>query len=150
MCVWLQSFAACADFSPPCGASAGQHARDDSQGRAKLARIHREASVPTLTPGSSLPRCPVCSPGPQPHGPGERLLPRVDFERFSEKCGARWTEWWSGVDSNPRYREGFYGREFGRSLAQYSARQKHTRWREFVRLEFDSASALSGSFRSPV
>ena len=30
----------------------------------------------------------------------------------------------SGVDSNPRYREGFYGREFGRSLAQYSARQK--------------------------
>jgi hypothetical protein len=66
--------------------------------------FRRPASVPTLTPGSSLPRCPVCSPGPRPHGPGERLLPRVDFERFSEKCGARWTEWWSEIDSNSRSR----------------------------------------------
>jgi hypothetical protein len=32
--------------------------------------------------------------------------------------------WRSGVDSNLRCRAGFYGREFGPSLARYPARQK--------------------------
>ena len=46
------------------------------------------------------------------------------FDGFWPNCKQRRTLWRSGVDSNPRYREVFYGRELGAGLAHYSARQK--------------------------
>ena len=55
----------------------------------------------------------------------------------------------SGVDSNPRCREGFQGRNSARVWRAIRSDKKHPCSRDFVRLGFGSVSALSGSLRSP-
>ena len=62
-----------------------------------------------------------------------------------ETCQTRWRR---GRDSNPRYRERFYGRNSARAWPTIRAEKKHSCWREFVRLEFGSFWALSGSLHS--
>ncbi len=53
--------------------------------------------------------------------------------------------WRSGVDSNPRRREGFYGRNSAPVWRTIRPDKKHLCRREFVRLRFGSAPALSDS-----
>jgi hypothetical protein len=118
--------------------------------RHRIARPQREnRSVRAAANHLSVLRC---------RWPVRIALTRAQFAHFPGECLKPETRWRSGVDSNPRYREGFYGREFRRSLRvirpdkSIRAGENLFVWnsREFVRLEFDSASALSGSFRSRV
>ena len=71
------------------------------------------------------------------------------FDHLWANRKRRRTRWRSGVDSNPRCREGFYGRNSARVCRTTRPDKKHPCWREFVRLGFGSASALSVSLRSP-
>jgi hypothetical protein len=50
------------------------------------------------------------------------------------------TRWRSGMDSNPRCRQGFYGLDSARVWRASRPGKKHSCWREFVRPGFGSAS----------
>ncbi len=52
------------------------------------------------------------------------------------------TRWRSGVDSNPRYREVFYGRSWARVWRTIRPDKKPPCWREFVRLGFGSETRV--------
>src|ERR1017187_2924016 len=85
-----------------------------------------------------------------------RAVPFGEILQQSERVGTypehrdkafRWTGCWSEGDSNPRCREGLYGRNSARGWRTIRPEKKHPCWREFVRLEFGSVSC---SLRFPL
>jgi hypothetical protein len=69
---------------------------------------------------------------------------RALFAVIRGECLKAETAWRRGVDSNPRCREGSSERNSARVCGTIWPDEKHPRRREFVRLEFGSASALPG------
>ena len=83
-----------------------------------------------------------------------RAVPFGEILQQSERVGTypehrdkafRWTGCWSEGDSNPRCREGLYGRNWARVWRTIRPEKKHPCWRESVRLGFGSVWALSGA-----
>jgi hypothetical protein len=60
--------------------------------------------------------------------------PPTYFCHLSRNCKRRKTGWWSGVDSNPRCREGFQGRNSARVWRAIRSDKKHPCSREFCSL----------------
>src|ERR1017187_10739589 len=78
-----------------------------------------------------------------------RAVPFGEILQQSERVGTypehrdkafRWTGCWSEGDSNPRCREGLYGRNWARVWRTIRPEKKHPCWRESVRLGFGSVS----------